>query len=79
VAKSEHKRSVRGTQRGDRAALQHSLLGLAALLLEIASKSTNSQSTNNGTRAPAPSGTGPEAVVIASNEGADHTETEVSH
>ncbi len=79
MVKNEHKRSVRGTQRGDRSTLHPALLGLAALLLEIASKSANSQLTNNGTRAPAPSGTGPEAVVIVSNKGTNHTETEGSH
>jgi hypothetical protein len=73
----EHKRLVRGP-RGEDRATHPALLGLAALLLEIASKSSGSQGTTDGIRDTAPLVTGPDALQVVGKEDADHAEGEDS-
>jgi hypothetical protein len=74
---NEPKRAVQGT-RGENPPTPHpALLGLAALLVEIASKSSGSQTTSNGILEPAPLDTGTEVRAAEGEEGGDHGEREV--
>jgi hypothetical protein len=75
---SEHKRSVRGTRRGDQPTPHPTLLGLTALLLEIASKSSGSTSTRGGIHETAPLVSEPDALGLEGAECSEHVQREVS-